>query len=423
MFVWLAFVCVKLHGEEHRDFSHVPVACGPRAETGSHHRRMQEARLLPQEPDRIVESYQWLFSDDPEELGDMQTYHRAQLVQHFNHMHELGDKACSIPVLWWFQRNKALAFYHAHLYGHAEEDTFPELIRNYGNRRRHLLWRHVLEDLHPGGRGLAGSHAHQANEVVLSVKYRLGYVVVRKNANTAIQRFMVEHLDANVTWCHVKRCESFSGRCTTLCLEPDVHLDGSYFFFSFVQHPVRRFFKAMTTLAPAKVLQSEGAESFALRLLSALEEKSHAADHHLETQSFALSSPLLHLGYAGWISLGASQEKFDQTPPQIQLDFIGRLETIGEDFKELLDLANQRVGVPTITYRPLEIVRQEHFFTEAEKRALWYGVMTPRVISRAHDAYAHDIVSLGYGWLNGSYRPVDAERLAPNADTRVCDAV
>ena len=122
----------------------------------------------------------------------------------------------SLPVLWWFQRQKSFTFYYQRLHDHSEEDTFPEVIRAYGNSGRHLRWRNVLEELHPGVRGLVGSEAHYANKVMLSIKYKLAYVVVRKNANRAIQRFMAEHLDANVIWCKLQRCESSSGRCTTL---------------------------------------------------------------------------------------------------------------------------------------------------------------------------------------------------------------
>jgi hypothetical protein len=37
----------------------------------------------------------------------------------------------------------------------------------------------------------------------------------------------------------------------------------------------------------------------------------------------------------------------------------------------------------------------------------------PQVIARAHETYAQDIVSLGYGWLNGSYSAVEEELRAP----------
>ena len=350
-------------------------------------------------------------------------------MQHFNHLQQLGDKVHRIPVLWWFHRPKAFAFYHDHLrqsshsdilsdYSHAwGEDAFPAIKRVQWSSNKHLHWRFVLEDLHPGGRGLAGDQAHEANEVILSVRYKLAYVVIRKCANTAIHKFMRDHLGGNWSWCQVRECRSFSGRCTSLCLDPDVHLDGSYLFFSFVQHPVRRFFKALTKLLPRQVLKtSNDLDQIALRLLSVLQERSHAAEHHLETQSFALSSPRLHVGYsAGFegLNLFVPPDDYDRVPPQIQLDYIGRLETMNEDWKELLNLANQREGVPRIDYMPLEIVRREAQANEAEKRALWTRVMTQQVISLAHEAYAQDVVSLGYGWLNGSYVPLEDEMLAP----------
>ena len=60
--------------------------------------------------------------------------------------------------------------------------------------------------------------------------------------------------------------------------------------------------------------------------------------------------------------------------------------------------------------------RHGSILTEAEKIVIWKKVMTKKVISLAHETYAQDIVSLGYGWLNGSCMPSDSERLAPRSD-------
>ena len=83
---------------------------------------------------------------------------------------------------------------------------------------------------------------------MLCPRYKLAYVVVRKAANTAIHSYLSTHLGGHFDWCRIDNCLSAFGKCTTLCLGPE-HLD-EYFFFSFVTHPVRRFFKALTTITP-----------------------------------------------------------------------------------------------------------------------------------------------------------------------------
>ena len=374
--------------------------------------------------------YECLFFQTHEHLQNMQKYHRLQLKRHFLYMSELGVDAKRVPVLRWF--NRAFNFYDDYINQTMSPnlvfgaDTFPEIPRVQWSRRN-FNWRFVLEDLHPGGRGLAGDQAHEAIEIVLSTQYKLAYVVVRKCASTAIQKYFNEFLGGNVAWCNFKHCKSFSERCTSLCLDPEVHLD-DFLFFSFVQHPVRRFFKSLTTLLPRKILSSGRAHQVALKLLSVLQETSHTAEHHLETQCFALSSPTMHVGYPKGsrrvsIVTQGDAEYFDQILPQIQMDFIGRLENVDDDWKRLINLANNRTGVPKIDYRPLMVVRREQKVNESEKLGLWTRIMTPEVISLAHETYAQDVVSLGYGWLDGSsYCPIEAEILAPTLNIQTSQA-
>ena len=59
-------------------------------------------------------------------------------------------------------------------------------------------------------------------------------------------------------------------------------------------------------------------------------------DCHLEPLTFALSS-----------------ETNEKVMPQIKLDYIGQWETIDQDWKELIHLANSRDAVPTIEFAPL----------------------------------------------------------------------
>ena len=101
--------------------------------------------------------------------------------------------------------------------------------------------------------------------------------------------------------------------------------------------------------------------------------------------------------------------------PQVELDYIGRVETIDEDWKQLIHLANARNGMPKIEFAALSVKRVESVVNETQKESLWSRLMTPAVVSLAHETYAQDIVSFGYGWLNAThYLAVDSERLAPS---------
>jgi len=147
------------------------------------------------------------------------------------------------------------------------------------------------------------------------------------------------------------------------------------------------------TLLSKAALESESADAVALQVLSLLQEKSHAVEHHLETLSFSLSS-----------------ETAEKTMPQLELDFVGRVETIDKDWQELISLANARSNVPKIEFAPLPVKRRELVVNETQKRALWTRIMTPQVISLAHETYAQDIVSFGYG----------EERASPLTRVKVC---
>ena len=77
-------------------------------------------------------------------------------------------------------------------------------------------------------------------------------------------------------------------------------------------------------------------------------------EHHLETLSFSLSS-----------------ETAEKTMPQLEPDFVGRVETIDKDWQELISLANARSNVPKIEFAPLPVKRRELVVNETQKRALW----------------------------------------------------
>ena len=109
--------------------------------------------------------------------SERRRHHCEQLDRHFKHMRALGVRLACLPVMWWWTRPAARAFYHtggsargarsaaAPLFPGAAHDWFPELER--GRHPRPWTWRYALEDLHVGGRALAGAQTHAANEVML----------------------------------------------------------------------------------------------------------------------------------------------------------------------------------------------------------------------------------------------------------------
>ena len=267
-----------------------------------------EEETLPDNP---------LFVSLPAPVSSIRQYHRERLELHFAHLRQLDHNALWIPAVWWFQRPAAYTFYHQyishllhpelHFYeGQIPWREFPRihgLMRKQYHNTKPAIWRYVLEDLHIGGRGLAGDEAHAANEVFVSEKYRIVYVVARKCASTAITHFMKTHLNASCHSCNHQQCPLIFNRCTSMCLNSNHLLNRRYLLFSFVQHPVRRFFKAMTTILSKSTLESDNVDTLALRILTLLQEKSHAVDHHLVTLSFSLSS-----------------ETAEKLMPQVELD-------------------------------------------------------------------------------------------------------
>jgi hypothetical protein len=288
-----------------------------RPRTRSHASRMIDADLLGdhnassyiqrwRQGARYQEANRRLFHGDilP---GSLQEYHRERLLIHFARLRQLGEAVLHIPVLWWWQQREGAAFYEAHINRHY---ALPEYSRGEDTVLDHFLdelrvpfrpmepgqrWRFVLEDLHMGGREDASNQGRDANEIIVSHKHKLVYVWNRKCASSgellsptsnypihavencnqiggvppAIQEHLLNRLEGSMKWCHTD--SMVSRACKAHELDPELYADGSgYIFFSFVQHPVRRFFKSLTSSLPRKALLSEHIERFALRLLRIL---------------------------------------------------------------------------------------------------------------------------------------------------------
>ena len=128
--------------------------------------------------------------------GSLQEYHRERLLNHFARLRQLGEAVLHIPVLWWWKQREGAAFYEAHINRHY---ALPEYSRGEDTVLDHFLdelrvpfrpmepgqrWRFVLEDLHVGGREDASNQGREANEIIVSHKYKLVYVWNRKCASS-----------------------------------------------------------------------------------------------------------------------------------------------------------------------------------------------------------------------------------------------
>lgn len=232
----------------------------------------------------------------------------------------------------------------------------------------------VLEDLHERGRN--GSTGQQAQEVVVSHDYKFVYVEVRKAASATIRLMLKEvfHTDF-FSWCEQcpKSYKVLHGRCSSLCLSPS-ELD-DYLFFTFVRQPVERFIAAYRQLQEHKHHSNKNITTAGMkRVLLDLLLHSNNKDEHTQTQCFALSTV-------------SAQGK------QLRLDFIGRMEHLERDWRELLSAIERHSGrqLPDVP-RSFSSIHQQ----SSRERALYEAAATPEIMELATLTYAQDFVCLGY---------------------------
>jgi hypothetical protein len=204
----------------------------------------------------------------------------------------------------------------------------------------------ALEDLHKGGRLVAFSQGFMHQEIVVSLRWKFVYTVVRKSASTAILGALQRLFGANRSWC-ADRCREVGacagthaavGRCTTLALN-NSELQ-NFFFFSFVRNPTDRWF---SQYAQAHVAwrSTKSVPSMEKARSTLLEMGVHAfvTEHHLQTQTHSLTSTT-HLGLT--------------TP----MHFIGRVETLEADWAYVVREIWRRNGVVDFANRTVEPLQQ-----------------------------------------------------------------
>ena len=182
------------------------------------------------------------------------------------------------------------------------------------------------------------SKATSASLVVLVPELRIAYIENRKAASTVIRQLLRVAFNASYFSCGDNpvppRCsftEPLGMRCTSKCLSiADV---AEYFFFSFVRHPVERFFSALTTYMQVHkktphsshlmggIMRSE--DSVARDLLARL--SSCFGDMHTASQTFQLNAAISNNGTQRAV---------------LPVDFLGSVDRFHEHFMLLLRAAN-----------------------------------------------------------------------------------
>jgi hypothetical protein len=174
----------------------------------------------------------------------------------------------------------------------------------------------AFEDTHPFGR--LHSVDIPAQEVIVSDRYKFVYVMNRKAASSTIYQILEQVFGANVDWCFgrckwLPVCGGIGWRCSSRALN-QTHLQ-DYFIFSFVRDPVDRWFAAYAQAhwmhkTPPDTASLEHAKLTLRRFIST---RVHW-EHHLQSQTHALSSPAMK-------------------GETLRFDFIGKLETFEMDWK------------------------------------------------------------------------------------------
>ena len=240
----------------------------------------------------------------------------------------------------------------------------------------------VSEDLYESGRQNSNQPPHAANEVVISDEWKFVYVEVRKTASSTIRQALSNMFNVTFNKCPVersilKRCRVLGGRCSTLCLN-ETHIQ-EYFFFSFVRDPEERFFsgyKEAFNQRFSKIGIKPGNVSHMLKVIDLMQSQHYYTDHHLESQSMSLSSP--------WID-------GDGVMHRIPMDFIGRVETLSDDFEEVLRSLENREG------RRIKRIKLGFENPGGEIAEISRSLDNEQMSSSIKHAYLQDFICFGYG--------------------------
>ena len=164
----------------------------------------------------------------------------------------------------------------------------------------------AMEDLCGARTEIVG---HNGQEVVLIPHLKLAYIEIRKCASERLRNIFANIFKADYNTCGgrvvPRKCGSHRARrCTTLCLLPeDIR---SYFFFTFVRHPLARFYsgylQSLVQWVPDRHhfrpvynrLQNSSTDISTVALTRALRsiQSCQPRNEHMESMAMSLSSPI-----------------------------------------------------------------------------------------------------------------------------------
>lgn len=169
-------------------------------------------------------------------------------------------------------------------------------------------------------------------------------------------------------------------RFSSLCLTQ--HEVENLYFFSFVRDPVERFYSSVKqSMVMNKKSNITCPEIW--EYLEILQNRTCGLDHHLETQSFSLSTPIL-------TQLGGKY--------QVPLDFIGKLENFEEDFIQLLENVEVKnnATIPSLTKEKMLQSVKKRKNRGGAKKEMVDRCRTEEMDAMVRRVYAQDIECFQY---------------------------
>jgi hypothetical protein len=259
----------------------------------------------------------------------------------------------------------------------------PGMMNGPARSRSSLPTPLVSEDFNRYGRTNASHPPHAAVEVIVNHRFKFVYIEMRKTGSSNV-RGILENLFHSSFW----ECEEAANCCvlpdrrfSSLCLNRTII--ENYFFFSFVRHPLDRFYSQYkeawkqlfwTTQPSIRVSHIHSV------LQSIITEHDHQ-EIHLETMALSLSTP-----WALEVGTGRAH--------RVPLDYLGRMENFHDDFLRVLREISRRTTqqLPHIPAR---------FFQNIWNPGLRTGELvrqhaSAKIESMVRAAYAQDMACFGY---------------------------
>lgn len=222
---------------------------------------------------------------------------------------------------------------------------------------------------------------HPANEIVVNDDFKFVYVEIRKSGSSTIRQMLQTYFNSSFNHCPDSipkndACLVIGRRCSSLCLTEE-HVQ-NYFFFTFVRNPEDRFFSGYKEAFNQRFSKQGiklGNQTHVEEVLETIISSHYHSDQHLESQTMSITSP--------WIDGNGQMHR-------IPIDFIGRVEFLEDDMKDLLDILQSRTArkAPDI-----KVGRSNPGGAVLEQTR---AIVTEDIREKIRSAYSQDFVCFGY---------------------------